>query len=153
VRYPGLVEPDCLCQVVIQTDVVLSTLTPDSFTAELQTLFIQGLAITLGVPPSQVAIMRIAAGSVVVSAAVFPPRDVVQMDATAIVALTEVLVSGELQLDPALGDFQVSLTPAYGNVLCLRCVPMAGRRSFVAQTLTQCGTDVLTYSNAALTSL
>lgn len=106
-RYPGLVEPDCLCQVVIQTDVVLSTLTPDTFTAELQTLFIQGLAITLGVPPSQVAIMRIAAGSVVVSAAVFPPRDVVQMEATAVVALTEVLVSGKLQMDPALGEFQV----------------------------------------------
>ena len=54
VRYPGLVEPNCLCQVVIQTDVTLLTLTPDSFTAPLQSLFVQGLAITLGVPPSQV---------------------------------------------------------------------------------------------------
>ena len=53
-RYPGLVEPNCLCQVVIQTDVTLLTLTPDSFTAPLQSLFVQGLAITLGVPPSQV---------------------------------------------------------------------------------------------------
>ena len=39
----------------------------------------------------QVAIMRIVAGSVVVSAAVFPPRDALALPPAAVTALTEVL--------------------------------------------------------------